>query len=391
MQPKLLELHFAQLQSEWGISRYNSYSDVRKQEYHDNLAKIIAYLKSEDFSVLTPDDIEKRFYVIYFVFKSLEFLNHSTTSTIPFELVNVLELALNDWSNTDEYLIVTSLINGINEFSFDNSLTFFDLVYSEIDVLCSVKFKHRLVQINLPESTSKDYLANVVLYHELGHFVEKKYKISKHIYTELIQAYNKGLSDADKKTVLNYFPYFADAAYLAWLETNYDPYNMFAMHISEYFCDLFASQYIKDCSSIYLEYITLNETDYSATHPSTVVRVFLVNDFLYGKNNYLVNEFKRIVKSVTKVEMEIKLKEFTSDAFEKLVPVEIGDAKELHNLFVYGWKVWLADWNTIEKAAHIDFNLSRTNVYNIINNLIEKSIGNYFIKEEWTKGKHVIV
>ena len=189
MQPKLLELHFAQLLSEWSISRYNRYSDVRKQEYHDNLGKIIAYLETENFTLLTPDDIEKRFYVIFFVFKSLEFLNHSTTSTIPFELVNVLELALNDWSDTNEYLIVTSLINGINEFSFDNALTVYDLVYTEIYVLCGVKFKHRLVQINLPESTSKDYLANVALYHELGHFVEKKYKISKHIYSELIQAY----------------------------------------------------------------------------------------------------------------------------------------------------------------------------------------------------------
>ncbi|MBK8609377.1 MAG: hypothetical protein IPL84_05395 [Chitinophagaceae bacterium] len=174
MLPKLLELHFSQLQSEWSVSKYNSYSDVRKQKYHDKLKFIIGRLEEEDFSKLDDDQIQQRFWVIFFVFKSLEFLNHSTTSTIPYELVYVLELAMKDWAPEDEYIIVTALINGVNGFSFDSFITFFEYVYNVIDLLYSVKFEHRLVQINVPESTSRDYLANVVLYHELGHFVEKK-------------------------------------------------------------------------------------------------------------------------------------------------------------------------------------------------------------------------
>lgn len=388
MLPKLLELHFSQLQSEWSVSKYNSYSDSRKQDYHGNLEKIISYLEQEDFSSLDDTQINQRFYVIFFVFKSLEFLNHSTTSTIPFELVFVLELALKDWSPSDEYLIVTSLINGMNEFSFDNSLTFFDLVYQEIELLCGVKFKNRLVQINLPESTSRDYLANVVLYHELGHFVEKKYAITRVIYIELIAAIKAGLNGAELDDLLKYFPYLKQQELIDWFDNNYSSQNLFAMHISEYFCDLFASQYIKDCSNYYLEYITLNQGDYSNTHPSTVNRIIFINEHLNNRPGYTLNQFTRIIKNITGIEVSYKAQDFTSDSFEKLIPVAINESKELHALFIYGWQTWLGDWNKIRNGAGVEFELSNSNVYEIINNLIEKSIGNYIITNEWKLGKN---
>lgn len=387
MLPKLLELHFSQLQSEWAASRYNSYSDLRKQEYHENLAKIISYLEAEDFSKLDDTQITQRFYIIFFVFKSLEFLNHSTTSIIPFELVFVLELALKDWAPTDEYLIVTSLINGMNEFSFDNSLTFFELVYTEIELLCGVKFKHRLVQINLPESTSRDYLANVVLYHELGHFVEKKYAISRVIYIELIKSLRAGISPNEQSDLFKYFPYLADSNNVNELEKYYSQYNVFSMHISEYFCDLFASQYISDCSNYYLEYITLNQSDYSPTHPSTTNRVFFINEHLAGKDGFVLKEYKKIIKGITGFDIEKRAKEFTSNNFENLMPVEISDSNELHYLFVYGWKIWLGNWENMAKIAGIDFKLSSYNIYEIANNLIEKSIGNFIVANEWKKVK----
>ena len=387
MLPKLLELHFSQLQSEWNVSKYNSYSDARKQEYHKNLGIIITYLESEDFSKLDDTQIQQRFYIIFFVFKSLEFLNHSKTATIPFELVYVLELAMRDWAPEDEYLIVTSLINGMNEFSFDNSLTFFDLVYTDIDLLCGVKFKHRLVQINLPQSTSRDYLANVVLYHELGHFVEKKHAITRVIYIELLKALKAGLPDADKNDLIKYFPYLGEAANVDFLEKSYHPHNIFAMHISEYFCDLFASQYIGDCSNYYLEYITLNQPDYSSTHPSTTNRVVFINDHLGNRDGYVLKEFKRIIKSITKLDIEKRSKDFTSNNFENLIPAEVTDPQQLHSLFTYGWKVWLSNWETFAKMAGIEFKMNSFNVYEIVNNLIEKSIGNYITTKEWNSAK----
>ncbi|SDD77604.1 hypothetical protein [Niabella drilacis] len=383
MLPKLFELHFSQLLAEWKTSKYNSYSDVRKKEYHDNLAIIIQKLELEDFSSMTGSELSQRFYIINFVFKSLEFLNHSTTSTIPFELVYVLELALNDWSSSDQYLIVTSLVNELNGFSFDNTLTSADLLYKVIELLYGVTFKQKLIQINLPKTISKDYLANVVLYHELGHFIEKTYVIGRVIYLELLKAMKSGLPPNDERDVIQYFPYLSDPDLVDELEKNYGPGNIFAMHICEYFCDLFASQYIKDCANYYLEYITLNSVKYSSSHPSTVNRIIFINNHLTGKSGYVINEYKRIIKDITGREIENRSKDFSSQNFEKLIPFDVTDPQELHGLFIYGWKVWLDDWKNINSASGIKFSLSSFNVYEVINNLIEKSIGNFIITKEW--------
>lgn len=391
MEPKLIELHFSQLQAEWAVSKYNTYSDTRKQAYHENLKIIIAALEKENFEKLDDNEIEQRFLIIFFVFKSLEFLNHSTTSTIPFELVYVLELALKEWfPGEDEYLIVTSLINGINEFSFDNSLTFADFVYENIKHYCDVSFDKKLVQINLPESTSRDYLANVVLYHELGHFIEKKYLIAGVIYGEILASLKgRRISKEDRQDIYRYFPYLNKLDLQQWLANNNDGNNMFSLHISEYFCDLFAAQYVKDSSTIYLEYITIPQSKMSSTHPSTFNRSILVQEYLSNKGGFVLKLYKDIVRKITNKELTYRAKDIKSTDFENLVPVTVKEPEELHSLFVYGWNVWRRDWKRIEITAKTQFNLSSAHVYQIINNLIEKSIGNYIIADEWEKGKKV--
>lgn len=389
MQSKLLDLHFSQLQAEWSTAKYNNYSDKRKQQYHENLERIIAGLAKEDFTSLDDTQIQERYWIIFFVFKSLEVLNHSTTSTIPFELVYVLELALKEWSPGEDFIIVTSLINGMNDFSFDGSLVFYDFLYKSIEILFDVKFSNRLVQINLPQSTSRDYLANVVLYHELGHFVEKKFEITRVLYIELLRTLQTSTNVDQKNNILRFFPYLTDKSLVAWFEANYDAYNQLAMHISEYFCDLFASQYIKDCSNFYLEYISLNQANHTQTHPSTVNRIIFINEYLDGKGGFLLEEYKRVTKSITKKEIQFRGKDFSTSNFESLIPVEIKEPKELHGLFIYGWKVWLAEWENISQKSDIKFKLSNSNVYSIINNLVEKSIGNFIIKEEWKAAKTI--
>jgi hypothetical protein len=298
-------------------------------------------------------------------------------------MVYVLETALKDWSPTEDYLIVTSLINGMNDFSFDGSLIFYDFIYKSIEILYTVSFKYRLVQINLPESTARDYLANVVLYHELGHFIEKKYVISRVIYMELLGTLKRTTVQSEKDNIYRYFPYLREPGKVDELEKDYDEYNQFSLHISEYFCDLFASQYVRDCANFYLEYITLNQATASSTHPSTINRIIFINEYLDNKSGFVLTEYKRIIKQITGIDLSYKAKDFSTSNFEKLIPVEISDPRELHGLFIYGWKVWMGEWDNISQQADIKFKLSNTNVYSIVNNLIEKSIGNFIVKQEW--------
>lgn len=384
MEPKLLELHFSQLQFEWSKSKYNSYSDRRTREYHSNLAKIISGLEKEDFQKLNKSDIDERNYIILFLLKSLEFLNNSTTSRNAFETIYVLSDALNDWIIKNDYIIVTSLVKDLNGFSFDNYLTFNDYIYFIIENLYSVKFNNKLIQINLPESTSKDYLSNVVLYHEIGHFIDSKYEITRILYVELLELLLKdSLEEDDRTSLVKYFPYLVNHENIVLLKNKYDSNNILANHIAEYFCDLFASQYIDNCSNLYLKYITCNQSHHNNTHPSTTNRIDFVNHFLNKEKAFIIDFFANTIKKTTTFEIKQRNKVVLSDNFESLIPIDIKHKGELHGLFVYGWKVWMDNWINIKSKSNMKFDLTQVQVYEIINNLIEKSIGNYIVKTEW--------
>ncbi len=342
-------------------------------------------MEKENFASLSVTEISQRWYILFFVFKSLEFLNNSTVSKIPFELVAVLDEALNDWTSTDEYIIVTSLVNNMNGFSFDNSLMFNDFIYTDIELLYKVTFDKKLVQINIPVSTYRDYLANVVLYHELGHFIDRKYEITRVFYIQLLEDLQKGTIKSSQLIELcQFFPYLSEATNVDWFRKNYSPFNLLSAHIAEYFCDLFASQYINDCSNHYLEYITLNQADYSPSHPSTINRVVLVKKFIDATPSLIVDRMQETVFGITGKKLEKRFSLIKSDNFQSLVPYDVKDSKELHGLFKYGWSVWLGDWKDIESKAEIKFPLTQVKVYEIINNLIEKSVGNYVVQKEWS-------
>lgn len=387
MDHKLLQLHFSQLHSLWSKSKYNTYSDSRVKAYHYSLQEVVSSLEKEDFTTLSGTDIIQRFYIIFFVFKSLEFLNSSTTSIIPFEIVAVLEEALNEWVDSGDYLIVTSLVNGSNNYSFDPTLILNEFIYQDIELMYKVKFEKRLIQINLPSSTSRDYLANVVLYHELAHFIDRKFEITRVIYIELLNDLSVVGSD-EKKEIFSFFPYLDSLDNVAYFTANYHPSNVLASHIAEYFCDLFASQYILNCSNNYLSYITLNNSTYSNSHPATTNRVLFVDNYLNSEKSYLIEKYKKTIESIFAGKtFERKSQEILSNDFELLLPIDIFNSKQLHSLFVKGWSLWLDDWVKIEKASHLEFSLTREKVYEIINNLIEKSIGNYIVTTEWAKSK----
>src|SRR5690606_12858666 len=109
----------------------------------------------------------------------------STLNSMPFEVVGCLNEAMADWINKDDFIIVTSLNNNIDAFSYDESLALEEFLYKSIDTQYGVVFKKRLVQINLPLILSRDYFSSVVLYHELGHFIDLHFGISQKLAFDL--------------------------------------------------------------------------------------------------------------------------------------------------------------------------------------------------------------
>lgn len=373
---KLLYLQLYQAEILINNSRKYNFSDQKKVEY---LSKVIELFDAIKISIDTNFNIEDLFNKknhLDFIFKSIEFLKDSTLNTIPFEVVGCLDRAMNDWINADDFIIVTSLQNNLYSFSYDIQYAKKDLFYKSLEIEYNITFKRKLVQINLPIVLSKDYLSSVALYHELGHFVDNQHQITSVAYHYLI---SNNASDEEKMQLLPFFPY---------LMTSPLDNSRLYYHLGEYFCDIFAGQYIGETLSHYLGYITNNESNDSPTHPSTVNRALVLKDFLEGNANPVVALLQNVTNHLLDKSLKIRFEKIDSDDFYKFLPYEIKNDKELHGIIEYGWDIWLSDFDRFNQLMGYNVNLTGASIYKVINNLIEKSIGNYFITNSWLSGKN---
>lgn len=377
---RLLELHIVQADNALRKARSYSYSDNHKEHYQEKLYGLFDKIKLdiETSNPTTDVDIFKYKKHLDFIFKSLEFLGSSTLNLIPYEIVECLNYAMNDWINpTDKYIIVTSLINNNGEFSFDPYLAFIDQLYDDIDRRYGIKFDRRLIQINLPRSLSRDYLSAVVLYHELGHFIDRKFLIVQRLVNDLKIKYNTGkINAADLAEIKVYIPFFEEINKHNYQEAIY-------YHLSEYYCDLFASQYIGEASNHFLSYITEKTPNYAFTHPSTQNRIKVVSDFVTHTTNIIVQLINEAVNNVKGYALSKRFSEINSEDFYNLIPINIGNVSELHGIFGYAWKMWLDENNELNTKLELQKPIASEKIYSIINNLTEKSIGNYITFEKW--------
>lgn len=383
MDAQLINLHFAQLVRAWHKSRYNKYSDTAKQEYHDKLELLFKHLKNIDFDKYEDSLLEEYKNIIEFFLTSLEFLDNSTLNLIPFEIVECLKVALGEWiDNPENLIIVTSLEKGNYSYSFDPSLILNTPIYTIIKNRTDIDFDKKLIQINLPNYLARDYLSNVVLYHELGHVFDGQYLISSRIMEIIWDKFEKGNLTVEQKVELSeYFPYLSDTSY----EANYRKLVL-GFHCREYFSDLFASQYIEMTSCHFLDYITMGTNNFSETHPGTLARTQLVHNFVNGKKSFLVDLFASAVKVICKRDLKIRFCFLPLEEFLSLLPIIITSKENLHSLFVLGWDIWLNhSRDIIQKNNMVD--VKAGDLYQIINNLIEKSISNFLVCDKWKTAK----
>jgi hypothetical protein len=352
MDYKAIELQLLQLEESFSKSRSNIYSDKKKEEHFLELHTLFTAIKKSDYKTFDLITLESHFVILKFIFKGLEFLDNSTLNVIPYEIISCLEYVLEDWVNRDNFIIATTLSNKYLDFHFDSNYSqeFLDVLNNYIQPKYSIQIKHRLIKISLPKNLSRDYLSCVVLYHELGHFIDHELNISK-------------------KLLLN--TYYVD-------EPQDKAQEEFLNHTMEYFADLFAAQYIDNASNLYLNYIAFFEKD-SLTHPATSKRIEIVNEFILDKKCTKLNEFNNVllISGYSEIKKRYKVINLNKSDFLKLIPQTITTKEELHYIFKLGWEFW--------NSSDINFlkNFKNRQKYHVINNLIEKSISNYTIVTKW--------
>lgn len=351
MNYKTIELQLLQLEVSFSKSRSNIYSDKKKEIHFKELFYLFESIKNTEYSLFNDDEINLHFHILNYIFKGLEFLDNSTLNVIPYEIISCLQIALDEWIEEDNFIIVTSLSNRHLDFLFESeNFEFFNNLNYHINFLYNVNITNRLIKIVLPKALSRDYLSIVVLYHELGHFIDMELNISN-------------------KILQNKY-----GSLPSYSEIQIKEFN----HCMEFFADLFASQYINDASNLFLNYIAFNNPD-CHTHPSTQIRIEVVKDFLNGAERPEISIINEALKSSGKQKFTIRhqILHLKNSDFLNLIPQRINSNSELHYIFKLGWDFWNNSENNFLKK----FNSKQK--YQVINNLIEKSISNYTIKQKW--------
>jgi hypothetical protein len=355
MDKETLDLTLCQLikVSDASKKNHHAYSDFQKRSFHEEIEALLLEIQKTDFSTLNENDklLHRKLFEILFIW--LEFLDNSTLNFIPYEIVRCLKAVLEDWLEDEDFqkfVIVTSLQSQLLSFSF------LDLELGSLTTYVEEKYGKKigntLVPINLPKYLVHDYLANVTLYHEVAHFIDRHFRISRRIIDSDVLF--KEMEEEDKEVHLN--------------------------HLSEYFADIFAAQYIGDKCSMYLNYIAHGDPD-SYTHPSTQRRVDIVDSFLNNREDVYITKLKDATVKLTKKELKPgRYKEIQTNDFENFLPAEVEEKAQLHYLFIQGWESWYNSSGSIRAT----FSSSRDR-HRVINNLIEKSISNFIVREKWNQ------
>lgn len=359
MNINLFELQLYQLETAFAKSRTNIYSDSKKEKHLKDLYNLFIAIKKSNYTSYTDSELNLHYKFFSFLFNGIEYLDNSTVNVIPYEILTCLEYSLKDFLKNDNIIIVTSFTPDNLNFYFQSFTTDeeFNRLNDSIEKLYKIRISKRLVRIMLPKSLSRDYLSMVALYHELGHFIDNELSISKRfIYAK-----------------------YGFKAYQLYSESELKEYN----HRMEYFADLFASQYVSNSLGYFLNIISYNSPE-SNSHPATKKRIEVIEEFLKGNNPEELNSINSILPLITggdTLKIRFQSSALIDSDIIKLVPQDVNNIEELHGVFKLGWDFWLDDSNNLPDV------ISKKEKYQIINNLIEKSISIFTIQTKWKSAK----
>lgn len=381
---RFFEFEKAKLFDTWKRSRNNKYSNPKLQEFHNFFRDFYEKIKNEDVSTLSVDKKTYLKAAIEYFQTRVNCLSNNTATNAPYEVIESIKCAAKDWVlDIDKYIILTRY--GDYCFFHDNTEEAV-LLYIENDY--GKKFDHKTVLLSIPQHYYRDYMNNVVLYHEIGHFVDTVNGISDIAVRLMMDKFRR---DEELVEMCDLFPCLTGMKYNTIGDMSGNIINksdefLLKRHWMEYFADIFASSYIGKNITRYLSYVCYPDcscSDYSVTHPSNEKRFKVVDDFIDNKSNYVIKIIQEILNGRFGKQLTNYSNTITPDDLYKLLPIELVSDNDIHRLYATAWDVWYGDRSKFKTNNNLSHDLQPTQIYSILNNLVEKSISNYLVTKKW--------
>ena len=319
------------------------------QEFSAKTAEVILHVLQN--AKKYPEEVVRQFQEL--TWNILQFVSGSRSNDAPHETQYVLRKALKEWVSEDA-LVSSAALNGF-EF-FVNLADFWEFVDHVIDGYDVDGYSPLVVRIGSPAAFRHRPVFCVPLFHELGHFVDHNYKIS------------------EASVLLNLGPTPDGISAEQWQNLN-------VQHRMEHFADLFAACYCGQATNQSLFAIAPNHGD-SPTHPATDRRMKVVDDFLAGMPNPMVDLLQEALKARKQEPLKVRFVEPSVECFNDVLTCKIGSVEELYGIFLSSWgylHTQLAD----RSAPWITLDADASTIEKTVNDLTGKSIRNYEIVERW--------
>lgn len=381
---RFFEFEKAKLFDTWKRSRNNRFSNKKIEDFHNCFKQFYDKIKHEDVTTLSEDKKKCLKNTIDYFQLRVNCLSNNTGTNAPYEVIESIKCAARDWvSDIDDYIILTKF----GDYSF-----FYDKYEENIRMFLkndyNIVLKHKTVLLSIPQHYYRDYLNNVVLYHEIGHFVDIVNGISIYSLKNMIDKFSRG---DDIQNMMTFFPRLENLTFNEVIDTDGNFLKKeieltLIHHWMEFFADMFACSYIGGNINKYLGYVyypDCRSRTYSITHPSNDLRFKLVEDFLSSNGNYILNIIQNELLGKFGKVMDGFTNDLDSSDLYRLLPIEINSDNEIHKLYATAWDVWYSDRDIFKMVNNLSYTLEPTQIYSIINNLVEKSISNYLIQKKW--------
>lgn len=314
------------------------YFNKSLEQYLDNLIQAVQHVVSQYDKF--PSSVTDR--IAETVWLATKYLQGGTSKAVPYETVYALRLALMDW--VDQPCAITTALRDDLDYHFCST----DPGRVLEKFIPDVAFNSELIQIALPKLYRHYPLYNVALYHELGHFVDNRCGV---ISFSLICR-----PPRQNKTIVE-------------------------SHRREHFSDLFAACYTGNAISLFLDSVA-HDAPNSRTHPATASRISIIEDFLSGTPNQIVDFYQSILSNRGLPQLK---KRYVSPniktSFDAIRTYPLANNEELHGLLESGW-IYLRE--AYDQQSEPWRAMSKQEIMRVINDLIEKSIRNRMVKLKWS-------
>lgn len=366
-----LELHIAQVANEMSLIlnkvKAGLYDNKKLVEYICTLNDVVAEICKCDLTTKTDNDKEQVRDILLFLSTCIQYVKSATTNDMSAAVYVCLRAALEDWVKDNPLTYVMTSYKADVESHHFSSGTLRKQAIKAIYDNYSITIPNKLVALGYPSYLEKDFLSNVSLYHELGHFIDlQEWSISLNLTSEIFKYKNLPMRDVYFKNIDTNVVF--DNTLSNWSTEINKLYDI----IGEYFADIFAAQYVGRHKNHLINYIA-GDTGFSDSHPSTEARNQAIMNFLEPEANHdaFIKMLKKATVDVTKRELKQRNTPLDTTPLMSDKQCSVKDKHQLHTLLHAGWEIWESNLNGYRQSP------DTITAYNKLNKLLEDSIMNY--------------